>query len=282
MEILQDGFVGRLNLSLLEIEKNGIVLLGNERPELYNVYGIAHGGYLYTLGHIAAQLTGELCLGGNWQVSNATCQYLNPMRHFPVRAETQCVGADEDSPYLQVRIYDSRDLLCFTQSIVLKDCAAPDRRVTHTPTIHDALPLPRSCFEELRFPCLSSTFAKFMNIYSIGRKESGIIYAVDLSEVNCDDYGFVHPGALFTAADAASGGSMFYIHKMRPITVSATIHYFRQTAAGPVSVVPRLVRGGRSLFYYDVDIIDDEGSPVAAAHFIMQNTMTMTEEKSEI
>jgi len=271
MNILHDPFMERINVEVLEIKRNGIVLQGNVQKDFYNVYGIAHGGYLYTLGHVAAQLTGELCMGGGWEVADASCQYLHPLRIFPAKAETMWVGGGEDAPCLRIEVRDGSGKLCFEQNVVLREDTAPSVDVVHTPTIFTDRPLPNDCYEQPQFPCITSTFSKYLNIYSTGFRDTGLVYTVDLTADNCDGRGYAHPGAIFTAADAAAGGSLYYVQKKRPITVSASIHYFDKTTCGPVHTIPRLVRGGRSLYYYDLDIVDGRDRLVAIGQFIIQN-----------
>lgn len=267
-----DGFERRLLLELTEVREDGITVHGNLYEEFNNVYGIAHGGYLYTVAHIAAQLTGDVHLGGRWEVSNAQCLYLHPMRLYPSVTRTLWLNRDPANPTLRAEVRNSKGELCFEMNVTLMPAKAHEgAAVVHTPTIITDRPLPKDPNEEPQFPCLSSTFSKWLNIYSTSKTEETIVYSADLSARNCDDFGRVHPAALFTAADCAAGGCLFYIDKRRPITVSAGIHYFRHTVTGPVHAVPRPVRKGRVLNFYDVDLIDGCGDTVAVAQFVIRD-----------
>lgn len=271
MNRVTDPFTRRMLVEVLEQRPEGLVLRGGGHREFYNVYGIAHGGYLYTLGHLAGELTAQLTRETPMDVLDVSCQYLNPFRQFPARVETRWLGG-EGSTHLQVRVLDSRGLLCFQQYMTLGPAWEQIPHEIPTPGISTDRPLPHSCYEAPQFPCITSTFSRFLDIYSTRFQDRGLVYAVDPSPANTDGLGRVHPGAIFTAADAAAGGTLYYVDKKRPITVSGNIHYHRPAVIGPVSAIPRLVRGGKSLFYYDLDILDGHDGLVATAQFIIQNT----------
>lgn len=268
----QDRFEQNMRVEVLEICENGITVQGNPYEEFNNIYGIAHGGYLYTVAHIAAQMTGDLCLGGRWDVQNAECIFLHPLRLYPARIDTIWVNRNERYPLLRVEVRDNKGALCFELSSTLKPAEKePKEPVFHTPTIITDRRLPKDPNEEPQFPCLSSTFSRWLDIFSTAKTEDSIVYSADLTDRNCTESGYLHPAVMFTAADCAAGGCLFYIDKKRPITVSANIHYLERTCCGPVHAVPRPVRKGRILNFYDVDLIDGNGKCVAAAQFIIQH-----------
>ena len=97
------------------------------------------------------------------------------------------------------------------------------------------------------------------------------MYALDLNQNNCDTKGYAHPAAMFTVADSAVGGSLVRIEKKKPVTVSASIHYLAKAEAGLVEARPRLTRGGRALYFYDVDLVDGNGTTAAVAQFVVQS-----------
>jgi len=261
-----------MRLTVSDVREDGITVQGQQEPEFNNVYGIAHGGYSYTVAHIACQMTGDLCLGGTWDVANAECLYLHPLRLYPSVITTRWIRKIESDPVLRAEVRDRQGALCFEMNVVLKPAGtAPERKVEHTPTIFTEKSLPQNPYDEMQLPCLSSTFSRWLNIYTTAREEDSLIYTVDLIEKNCDDYGYVHPAAMFTAADCAAGGCLFYIDKKSPLTVSANIHYFEKTCCGPVDAVPRPVRKGRILNFYDVDLVDGNGTRVAVAQFIVRD-----------
>lgn len=263
-------FEKNMLLELAEVRDSGITVMGNLYKEFNNVYGIAHGGYLYTIAHITAQLTGELCLGGRWDVADAQCLYLHPLRQYPARVDT--VWLHKAQPTLRAEVRDSRGALCFEMNASMKPALPdPDEVVAHTPTIITDRRLPKDPNEEPVFPCMSSTFSKWLDIFSTSKTEDTIVYSADLTQRSCDDFGYLHPAVMFTAADCAAGGCLFYIDKKRPITVSATIHYFDRTCVGPVHAVPSPIRKGRVLNFYNVDLVDAEGRTAAVAQFVIRD-----------
>lgn len=267
-----ERFEKNLLVETARVGENGITLIGNLYEEFNNVYGIAHGGYLYTIAHIAAQRTGSIFLGGEWEVADAQCLYLHPLRLYPARVDTVWLHRDPRQPTLRAEVRDSKGALCFTLNAALKPGSpVPDRVVEHTPTIITDRRLPKDPNEEPEFPCLSSTFSKWLDIFSTSKTDTTITYTADLSARNCDDYGYLHPAVMFTAADCSAGGCLFYIDKKRPITVSATIHYFDHTCAGPVHAVPIPVRKGRVLNFFHVELVDAEGTLAAAAQFVIRD-----------
>lgn len=268
----QNRFERNMLLEVAEVREDGITVQGNYFEEFNNVYGIAHGGYLYTIAHISAQMTGDLCLGGKWDVRNAECIFLHPLRLYPARIDTVWVNKNEDYPLLRAEVRDKKGALCFELNCTLKSAEEePNELVTHTPTIITHRRLPKDPHEKPQFPCLSSTFSKWLDIFSTSMTDESIVYSADLTEKNCVESGYLHPSVMFTAADCAAGGCLFYIDKKRPITVSANIHYLQRTCCGPVHAVPHPVRKGRILNFYDVDLIDGNGECVATSQFIIQH-----------
>ena len=268
----QNRFEKKMLLDVLEVRENGITVQGNPYEEFDNIYGIAHGGYLYTVAHISAQMTGDLCLGGKWDVRNAECIYLHPLRLYPSRIDTVWLNKEEKYPLLRAEVRDRNGTLCFELNCTLMVAEKePDEIISHTPTIFTDRRLPKDPNEKPQFPCLSSTFSKWLDIYSTSMTDEIIVYSADLTDRNCVESGYLHPAVMFTAADSSAGGCLFFIEKKRPITVSANIHYLKRTFCGPVHAVSRPVRKGRILNFFDVDLIDGNGVCVATSQFVIQH-----------
>ena len=268
----QSRFERNMLMEVTEVRNDGITMHGNLYKDFNNVYGIAHGGYLYTVAHMAAEICGELCLGGKWEVRSAECLFLHPLRIYPSVIDTVWVNKDPDYPMVRAEVRDSKGALCFELNAALTPArSAPETAVEQIPKIHTDNVPPKTPDGELKLPCLSSTFSKWLNIYTTAKEGESVVYSADLCERNCDEYGYTLPAAMFTAADCAAGGCLYYIDYKRPITVSANMHYFNRTAAGPVHAVPRPVRKGRFLNFYDVDIVDGAGKQVAAGQFIIRD-----------
>lgn len=269
---IKDPLAKMLDLQIVSAEENSLTTSADCMTDVTNRYGIAHGGYLHTLAHLTSVLAAEQFLGGSWEADYASCQFLRALRQFPAKTTATLVTAKGCAPLLRSEVYDAKGMLCFTQLMGLRPAApALQQPKTHTPKILHANPMPADLDVEPPFPCMSTSFSRLLNCYSIRKQGTGLVYALDLIEKNCDANGFVHPAAVFTLADAAAGGSLVRIEKKSPITVSAFIRFLEHGEDGMVEAIPRLTRGGRALYFYDVDIIDGAGRPVAAGQFVIQN-----------
>lgn len=265
-------FEDHMLMEVTRVGEDGITMHGNLYKDFNNVYGIAHGGYLYTVAHMAAEVCGEICLGGKWEVRSAECLFLHPLRIYPSVIDTVWISKDPQYPMVRSEVRDSKGALCFELNAVLAPAAPMTLAETEqTPKIFSETLPPKMPDGQFHLPCLSTTFARLMNIYITAKDEKSIVYSADLCDRNCDEYGFALPAAMFTAADCAAGGCLYYIDGKRPITVSATMHYLERTVIGPVHAVPHAVRKGKFLNFYDVDLIDGAGKKVAVGQFIIRD-----------
>ena len=269
---IKDPLAKLLDLQIVSAEGNTLTTSAESMTDVTNRYGIAHGGYLHTLAHLTSVMAVEQLLGGSWEAEYASCQFLRALRQFPAKTTATLVSAEGCAPLVRGEVYDAKGLLCFTQMMGLRQAAPTVQQPkTHTPMILHANPMPADLNVEPPFPCLSTSFSRMLNCYSIRKQGTGLVYALDLNEKNCDANGFVHPAAVFTLADAAAGGSMVRIEKKSPITVSAFIRFLEHGEDSLVEAIPRLTRGGRALYFYDVDIVDGAGRSVATGQFVIQN-----------
>ena len=271
MEI-RDSLALRLGLEITKVLEDGLVTSADARPEVLNPYGMAHGGYLHALGQLSAVLSAEQRYGGSWEVCETSSQYLRSLRKFPAKTVIKQVTMNEDAPVYRAEVFDGAGALCITQIIGLKSVpeytGAP---IAHTPVITAANPMPKDLDAEPPFPCLATSFSRYLNCYSIRKQGTGLVYALDLNENNTDANGFAHPSAMFTVADSAACGSMVRIEKKTPVTVSASIRYLAKTEASLVEARPRLTRSGKVLYFYDVDLVDGNGTLAAVAQFVIQS-----------
>lgn len=271
MEI-RDPLAKKLGLELSEVRDNGLVTIANARPEVLNPYGMAHGGYLHALGQLSAVLCAKQNYGGSWEVTETSTQYLRSLRKFPAKTVIQLVNGDEAALVCRGEVFDGAGALCITQIIALKrETTEIGEPLKHTPVITSANPMPKDLDAEPPFPCLATSFSRFLNCYSIRKEGTGLVYALDLNENNTDAHGFAHAAAMFTVADSAACGSMVRIERKTPVTVSASIRYVAKAAASLVEARPRLTRRGRVLNFYDVDLVDGNGTLAAVAQFVVQS-----------
>ena len=193
----QSRFERNMLLEVTQVRENGITMHGNLYKDFNNVYGIAHGGYLYTVAHMAAEACGEICLGGKWQVRSAECLFLHPLRNYPSVIDTVWINQDPSYPMLRAEVRDSKGSLCFELNAALAPApAAPHEVVEQTPKIFTENLPPKTPDGELKLPCLSSTFSRWLNIYTTAKEGESVVYSADLCSHNCDEYGYVLPAAL--------------------------------------------------------------------------------------
>jgi acyl-coenzyme A thioesterase PaaI-like protein len=115
----QSRFERNMLMEVTEVRDDGITMHGNLYKDFNNVYGIAHGGYLYTVSHMAAEVCGELCLGGKWEVRSAECLFLQPLRIYPSVIRAVWVNKDPAYPMVRVEVHDSKGALCFELNATL-------------------------------------------------------------------------------------------------------------------------------------------------------------------
>lgn len=91
-------------------------------------------------------------------------------------------------------------------------------------------------------------------------------------EVNVRDFhlnrsGIVHGGLYATLLDAAAGYTGVWtppgVDPKRAITLSLTTNYLGKTDAGKVICTSRCIGGGRSIFYAEGEVRDDQGQLLA-------------------
>lgn len=269
---IRDPLALNIGLEILEIREDGLVTAAQARPEVTNPYGMAHGGYLHALGQLSAALAAEQMYGGTWEVTDVSAQYLRSLRKFPAKTVVRSFSKDAEAPVYRAEVYDGAGALCITQIIGLKrEAACAGEPIKHTPVITSANPMPKDLDAEPPFPCLATSFSRYLNIYSIRKDGTGLVYALDLNENNTDVRGFAHTAAMFTVADSAACGSMVRIERKTPVTVSASIRYLAKAESSLVEARPRLTRSGRVLYFYDVDLVDGNGTVAAVAQFVIQS-----------
>ena len=269
---IRDPLALHLGLTITEVREDGLVTSADARPEVLNPYGMAHGGYLYALGLLSAVLSAEQKFGGSWEVSDSSCQYLRSLRKFPAKTVTRLVSENQQTPVYRAEVIDGAGAVCIALIIGLKEeTNAQAEPIVHIPVITSANPMPKDLEAEPPFPCLATSFSRYLNCYSIRKEGTGLVYALDLNENNTDLHGFAHPAAMFTVADSAACGSMVRIEKKTPVTVSASIRYLAKAEASLVEARPRLTRSGKLLYFYDVDLVDGNGTVAAVAQFVIQS-----------
>ena len=268
----KEALANIIEFEVLEQRENGLLTRAASKKEFCNAYGFAHGGFTYTVGHLAAIASAELCLGRKAVVTDASCEYLTSLNGPYALAETELLRAGNSRLEFRVSIMDEKMRVCFKQVIILKEVDHAEVTVSgKQPTLFQSKEGdPKDEVTGLAYPRQSPAFATTCHCFMSGRGESGMKYSVDLLDDVFDVYGTAHGGAIYTCCDACAGGSMAMLLEKRPVTVSSSIHYLRPATEGPITVEAKLVRNGKQLVFYDLDITDGNGELVAVALFTMQ------------
>ena len=276
---IKDPLALLMGVAVTEEKEHGLSVQAEIKPEFCNPYGFAHGGYVYTLGHITAALSAQICEHRTCVVVDAACQYLSSLKASPARAESELLRSGRELLVYRVKILDAAGRLCFNQTVTLKEVDyAPCAFEPQPQTIFADRPGETDPVTGIAYPKLSPFFAQVCHVYMTGRGESGLIYGADLSPETVNQYGSAHGGLLYTMCDACAGGTMSMLQEKRPVTVASQISYLHPAKTGPVHAEARLVRDGKQLTFYDIDITDGTGTLVATAQFTMQGVAYQTTE----
>lgn len=267
-----DPFTRMLGLEVEEVWEDGLTARSKLKPDFCNTYSSAHGGYVYALGYTAAVLSAELCLGRRAVAVDVSNLYECSLMGAGARIGTKLVEAGREAMVYRVQVVNSADKLCLSQLVTLKDTDQPKaglREFRQTIFAGDENS-PIDPVTGTFYPCLSVFFAAVCHIHVLGRGEKGMIYGADICPDTCDGYGAAHSGLIYTCCDCAAGGSAALLLEKKPVTVSSSIHYLRSAMAGPVKAEARLIRAGKQLLFYDVDVTDGNGELIAVSHFVMK------------
>lgn len=269
---IRDPFAGFLRVKVERLTDAGLITSAPVDETVSNIYAIAHGGYVYSLGHVTAALAAQFCLGRQTVVLDASSHYLCSLRGPTAYTEAVLVRAGREITVYRTEIRDARGALCSTHIVTLKTVDYPESPVTDT--VQTIFPVPEDTPPEpitgLAYPRLSPMFPGLCRIYNLGPCGDSMRYAADLWPHTCNLYGALHGGVLYTLADVAAGGVTSFLQGRRPVTVASDIHFLRSARRGPIYAVARILRDGKRLQFYRVDLTDADARPVAVVQMILQ------------
>lgn len=269
---IKDPMGNMLGMEVMGMEEQGLLTRCKLLPQFKNPYGIAHGGFTYTLAHITAAQSVKLCLGRQAVVVDAASEYLAPGDTSTLFGRSMLVRSGRELIVYKVEILNERMETVSEQLITLKEVTYPPvaERVPN-PTIFPAGPETMADpVSGLLFPSTTPFFMSTCHVYMTGRAESGLIYSADLYPDNCNAYAAAHGGLIYTCCDCAVGGSSRFLNKKPTVTVSSNIHYLSSGMEGPIHAEARLRRSGRRIQFYDTDVTDGTGKRIALAQFVLQ------------
>ena len=98
--------------------------------------------------------------------------------------------------------------------------------------------------------------------------EEFVKMSYEIKQEGLNPYDIVHGGVLFGLADTTSG-VLAAIHNKKCVTTSATINYLSPAKKGKIYAVAKVLKEGKSIGYYIVDIYDEEDNLLVSANFNM-------------
>ena len=102
----KEALANIIEFEVLEVRENGLLTRAASKKEFCNAYGFAHGGFTYTVGHLAAVASAELCLNRKAVVTDASCEYLTSLNGAYALAETELLRAGNSRMEYRVSIMD--------------------------------------------------------------------------------------------------------------------------------------------------------------------------------
>jgi len=267
---ITDPLAEALGLYVEEFTPDYVVLRTDTKTAQCNPYGFAHGGFLYTMGHIAARNMAMLCLNRNMQVVQSDCLYLRKVFGSPITARASLLSDYGRAVVCQVEIMDAKGDVCFRQTLTMHDTVR-DRVILSEPKTppmwaedHDA----KAAFTKSQQK--EPFFEELCHITAPKYRDGMVTCSTDLYTDIVSDAGYVHQGALFTCCDSCAAACVAMMQKKRPITISSTVQYLSPATIGPVTAVGKLINQGRDISFYQIDMFDGYGKPVVTTQFVMQ------------
>ncbi|MBP3654564.1 MAG: PaaI family thioesterase [Oscillospiraceae bacterium] len=268
---INDLFTENLSLCLQSYDKKKVVIRCDSEDVFLNPYGFAHGGFLYTIGHIAARNMALVCLQRHMQVVQSTCQYLDRVTCAPITAEAKLLSIYHAAVVCEAKVMDGKGNVCFLQTLILQD-TTNDGVTLRFPKKYEGQKGSKYAATGLMAGGQKISFDDICHIGSPYADKEGIHVSTDLYSDTSSDRGYVHQGVLFTMCDNCAAACVAMIQKKRPVTVSAAIHYLAPAIKGPITATGKLLRAGNKLTYYDIIVKDGTGRPCAKTQFIMNCT----------
>ena len=268
---INDLFTEQLSLRLQSYDKKRVVIRCDNKDVFLNPYGFAHGGFLYTMGHIAARNMALICLSRHMQVVQSTCQYIDRVTTTPITAEAKLLSVYLEAVVCETKVLDGNGNLCFSQTLILQD-TTNDGVELQFPKVYKGKKGSKYAGGPIMRPGMNKTFDDLCHVSDPYADKWGINVSTDLYADICSDRGYVHQGVLFTMCDNCAAACVGMLQKKRPVTVSAAVHYLRPAIKGPITATGTLMRAGNKLAYYDIIVRDGTGKKCAKTQFIMNCT----------
>ena len=267
---ITDPLAETLGIYVDEVAPEYAVLRTDSTTAQYNAFGFAHGGFLYTLGHIAARNMGVLCLNRHMQVVQANSLYLRKVFGSPITARASLLTDYGHTVVCLVEIMDAKGEICFRQTLTMQETMRD--RVTLSepkqPPVADGWHDRTAAFDRRKQE--APYFDEICHITAPEQNGDMVICRTDLYADTVSDAGYVHQGVLYTCSDNCAAACVAMLQKKQPITITSTVNYLAPATIGPVTAVGRVIREGRDQSFYCIDVYDGFGKPIVTSQFVMQ------------
>lgn len=268
---ITDPLAEAMGLYVQETASEYLTVRTDTTTAFYNPYGFAHGGFLYTMGHITARNMAKMCLNRDMQVVQSDCLYLSKLFGGPITARAEVLSDYGPAVVCVVEIFDGAEHICFRQTLTLQNTVPEQCTLTKPKNPEEiAQKWDREGAPLCSYQQEAPYFDDLCHIFAPEVMDGVVCSTTDLFTDNCSDAGFVHQGAIFTCCDNCAAACVAIMQKKRPITISSTVHYLAPAAIGPVIAEGKLIHEGKGLSFYEIDAYDGYGRPVATTQFVMR------------
>ena len=116
----------------------------------------------------------------------------------------------------------------------------------------------------------SNGFIRHNGIRIVSVDEEKSVLEAEITDLSRNVWGGVHGGFLYAMADTAAGAFARIKYGRRNVTLNGSINYLRSAAhAKTLTAVCREVKVGGHIGFFEVNITDDAGTPIARAEVNM-------------
>lgn len=111
-------------------------------------------------------------------------------------------------------------------------------------------------------------FIKGQNFKIEECSEECVKMSYEVKKEGLNPYDIVHGGVLFGLADTTAG-ILAAVHNKKCVTTSATINYLSPAKEGKIYAVAKVLKEGKSIGYYNVEIYHENDKLLVTSNFNM-------------
>ncbi len=110
------GFIKNNNYSLVELDKDHIVVEGKITETSMNPYEMCHGGYIFGLCDTAAGVL-TILDGRKALTTNSTINYLNPCKGDKIICRCEAIKVGKSTGVYEAKVYNEDNKLCAVATV---------------------------------------------------------------------------------------------------------------------------------------------------------------------